>query len=139
MAEASVQPEASIASTGLGLRYIGQHAYAYSGVLNTLVSVAFSDMLDFTTGAGVIDGKFTFTGPMDITTPTAGNTGFFRIKFNDIDIGYINVDTAQEDMQSWVVTPIIIPPFTHVKVAGASTNDGYQSYCWLTGRVYGAE
>ena len=51
----TIPVSASIASTGLGIRYIGEHAYAYSGV--NLLTNSETSYLDFTTGSGYIVGK----------------------------------------------------------------------------------
>ena len=51
----TIPVSASIASTGLGIRYIGDHCYAYSGEVN-VANVELS-LLDFTTGSGLIVGK----------------------------------------------------------------------------------
>ena len=57
MTEADViQPSASVASTGKGIRYIGEYAYAYSGSL-AVGTGAFEDLLEFTTGSGIIRAK----------------------------------------------------------------------------------
>ena len=53
----TIPVSASVASTGKGIRYIGDYAYAYSGVLD-LTSP--KTALDFTSGAGYIVGKFEF-------------------------------------------------------------------------------
>ena len=49
----TIPVSASIASTGKGIRYIGDYAYAYSGALAAAGSPG-TDYLDFTTGAGLI-------------------------------------------------------------------------------------
>ena len=50
-----IQPGASIAATGLGIRYIGEHCYAMSGSVTDAGSgSAATSCLDFTTGSGYI-------------------------------------------------------------------------------------
>ena len=50
----TIPVSASIASTGTGIRYIGDYAYAYSGIVQA--SGSDTTALDFTTGSGVIVG-----------------------------------------------------------------------------------
>ena len=51
----TIPVSASIASTGKGIRYIGDYAYAYSGAL--VLETSLIDFLNFTTGTGFIVGK----------------------------------------------------------------------------------
>ena len=51
-----VQPEASVVQTGLGLSYLGEPVYAFSGLLP--VSADVTTVLEFTTGSGYIVGEF---------------------------------------------------------------------------------
>ena len=48
-----IQPGASIAATGLGIRYIGNYAYAYSGPVAADNTAGGTALLDFTSGSGV--------------------------------------------------------------------------------------
>ena len=50
-----VQPEASVVQTGLGIRYVQDWAYAYSGVVQA--NGADKTALDFISGTGLIVGK----------------------------------------------------------------------------------
>ena len=52
----TIPVSASVASTGPGIRYIGDHAYAYSGVIT--VNNTTTTLLDFTTGVGYIVAKY---------------------------------------------------------------------------------
>ena len=52
----TIPVSASIASTGKGIRYIGSHAYAYSGSVG--VDNNETTLLEFTTGAGYITAIF---------------------------------------------------------------------------------
>ena len=58
MPETDVIPtSASVASTGSGIRYIGDYAYAYSGLAQTEGLNSPVTRLEFTTGSGLIDAK----------------------------------------------------------------------------------
>ena len=139
--EASVQPEASTASTGLGIRYIGNWAYALSGTF-TAHTPAFT-MLEFTTGAGYIDAYFNLNGQIRFTLDIAqgGNCGF-QISFNDEIVGQTVADTVGTGIGgSPMFQRLIIPPLTLVKVEGVSAEINAQETmtCSMRGRVYGAE
>ena len=134
MAEASVQPEASIASVGKGIRYIGQYCYAYSGQVN-VANIELS-LLEFTTGSGIIVGE------MQVGSNNAENEDYeVKIYFNDLVIfsntfhqqGATYVDIAS-------AVPLIIPPFTMVKATmdNIADTDERRWTIGLTGRVYGA-
>ena len=57
MPETDVIPtSASVASTGLGIRYIGDYAYCLSGTFDANTNQ--QTVLDFTSGAGFIRAEF---------------------------------------------------------------------------------
>ena len=134
MTEADViQPSASIASTGKGIRYVGNWAYAYSGII--AVSNSEKTLLDFTSGAGVI----VMQG--EAFNPSQSNDDLiFKIYMNDV---IVQADTMWNVQFYYGPTGpnLIIPPLTHVKVTcenlTAATNRDVNYL--LTGRVYGAE
>ena len=133
--EASVQPEASTASPGLGLRYVGNWVYATSGV----VAIAGSEVsaLEGTTGTGIIVGDIQF-----FTDQTAGDNYNFRIYYNGVAVVQALL-AATHDSAPYGYYPInvVIPPFTNIKVALSNTSQGVARN-WtilLAGRVYGAE
>ena len=136
MTEADViQPSASIASPGLGIRYIGNWAYAYSGevaVDNTEIS-----LLEFTTGSGLIVGE------MQVGSKNAENEDYeMKIYFNDL---VIFSNTFHQQGATYVdiapAVPLIIPPFTLLKVTmdNIADTDSRNWTMGFTGRVYGAE
>jgi len=124
-------PTASVASVGPGVRYVGNWAYAYSGAVDIQQPAA--EMLNFTSGTGIIKTKIQF-GRGDGT----GDDIFFLVAFNDIDvIGYTSDELRKLD---WPPINILIPPFTQVIVTGYNvTQDVSRScFCILSGRVYDA-
>ena len=132
MTEADVQPSASIASTGPGIRYIGDRCYAYSGVITAAGSAV--PMLSFTSGAGIIVATVQFfyqiAGATDVK---------YSVKFNDIPIMEYTCDSSAAGNNASEpdnTAPIIIPPFTKVLTTCLGGND---HYCILVGRVYGAD
>ena len=137
MTEADViQPSASIASTGKGIRYIGKDpmfAYAYSGALGASGSPG-TDYFDFTTGAGVIVAKIQW-----FYVPAASNDVEYRTYLNEVLVVSYIVDsstgtTSASEPDNWF--PLIIPPFTRVRTNALGSQ---QQICNLTGRVYGED
>ena len=134
MAE-SLPPDASTASTGLGLRYIGQHVYAFSGAQG--MSTGEQTALNFTSGSGYILGDFFFTGGT-----AGGNAGggitTFEVTFNDVPVMWPKVDSGLENMPTYAKCNILIPPYTLVSVIIDSNIDAASLFTTvtLTGRVY---
>ena len=136
MAE-SLPPDASTASTGLGIRYIvPDRVYAFSGAipLNNETKTA----LEFTTGAGVCSvlfyhsGRFAYIGSnkaIEMKISFNDNVVIFTSRLTSATSGYMDMDPI----------PAIIPPFTVVKVEVISDDTGsIANFISMTGRVYGA-
>jgi len=128
-----VQPEASVAATGLGIRYIGEHCYAYN-----IVDVANSELslLETTTGSGYIVATLQF----GYAEPTTDNYRY-RIYLNDI-LTTVYITTGGDHYTSPDnLVPIIIPPLTKLKATAAnlSSSDDIFQAASLIGRVYGVE
>ena len=137
MTEADViQPSASIASPGLGIRYIGQHCYAYSGGIT--VNNETKTALEFTTGAGLCSVLFYHSGIFAYVGAT--KTLQMKISFNDnVVIFASRLTSATQSIIDIDPIPAIIPPLTNVKVEVISDNAAdIPHYVSMTGRVYGA-
>jgi len=137
-----IQPSASVASVGLGLRYIGKdHCYAFSGLFGAKNTV--QTLFDFTTGSGYIVATLTLAAPINFSTGgiVSGYYRGFHLTFNSESIGLYKVDSQEEDMPSNTEVQILIPPFTVVVLTciDSGTNAAYNGTVHLTGRVYGAE
>jgi len=134
----TIPVSASIASTGLGIRYISNWAYAYSGTIN--VTATPINLLEFTTGAGIIVGKLKV---LQSTAAAEADDVLASLLFNELYIFrmVLGKNAFQEfDPNSATAVDIIIPPFTLVQVEldNLSGTDADMSAI-LTGRVYGAE
>ena len=76
----TIPVSASIASTGTGIRYIGNHVYALSGVEQDAASGgANTTLLDFVSGSGYIRGVLDFSN-----TNSGGQDNFFQLLFNEV-------------------------------------------------------
>ena len=128
---APVQPAASVAATGLGIRYIGEHAYALSGAqVDGGTGGPNTTLLDFTTGSGYIKGKIDFSNES-----SGGADIYFRVTFNGAQAVNLKEGSA-------TIVPmrfdILIPPRTHVVVSWGAASS-FSGNCFLSGRVYGTE
>ena len=139
-----IQPSASIASTGKGIRYIGDHnsryAYAYSGLIVN-AGAADYEGLSFTSGSGIIIGEIRTFGFISDATYDGGKVCVARIKFNGESIALIKTEPSASDMPSSDRMKVVIPPFTLVEVTLKVFSSDANSYAGatLTGRVYGAD
>ncbi len=131
----AVPSNASVASTGLGLRYIGDYCYAYSGV----VSIPDGDekeLLGFTSGSGVIVAEYVFYYASD-----SSYNAMYKVKMNGEIVGQYVVGDADSYTNPAGFLPLIIPPrtlcsFTADNITNTST---FTQAVSLAGRVYGAE
>ena len=138
MTEADViQPSASIASTGKSIRYIGQHAYAYSGLVSA-GAIQDTDyiLLDFTTGPHYIVCKINFY----YADSAVFNDFRYKAKLNGLEVISYEVKTGQDPSSNSEWKPFIIPPLSRVELTAANTETaaGRNQTATLTGRVYGA-
>jgi len=127
----SVQPNASVAATGLSIRYIGEHLYGFSGVVS--VDNNETVLMETTLGSGYTVATITFNGLSGV---------------EDFDhFVYLNDEKVQfyrsEDRPGRAVNnlPILIPPFTKLKLTAqnADNTNARDQLVSITGRVYGAE
>lgn len=133
MATEAVPANATIASTGLGLRYIGrEHCYAYSGAVS--VNATLTDLLLFHSGAGLIDAEFV---PFYMTQTLEADDFLFKVSLNDVFTFQLSAANNYETYPRRI--RFIIPPFTkfHVQSKNLTENEAWNMGCKLTGRVYG--
>ena len=134
MTEADViQPSASIASTGLGIRYIGDRCYAFSGpVASPNSATADSTLFEFTTLSGIIVCEIQF-----VDEAVGTDARILQFKLNNLVVLLNKYDGAPypNSQQPYI---FVLPPETKFQFnfsIDGSTADGYAT---LTGRVYGA-
>ena len=133
---APVQPNASVAATGLGIRYVGNWIYGYSGAVDADDSE--TDLINANSGSGIIVAEvmFRYAG-----TSPEGDNYVYRIRLNgEMVLSYL-VDQTLENYAARHLAPIIIPPLTEVRLTAQNATDGstHSQAALLTGRVYGAE
>ena len=119
-----------VAGTGLDLNYVGNHCYAYSGVLEP--GAGPTTVLSFTTGNSYIVGIFEMNSDFK---GGGGNDYSVTLKLNGITIVY-----EQDIANNWLAGdnqyPVIIPPYT--KVEGLLSDGGANKDMNLnfTGKLY---
>ena len=140
MTEADViQPSASIASPGLGIRYIGKdRCYGFSGSFPASTTAA--AMFSFTSGSGYAVVELQCNGFIKLANIGGGALGAWEVKFNDITVAILKVTGSDETSPYTITQNMIIPPFTKVAVEVTSTSNdaAFLTTAVITGRVYGA-
>ena len=131
----AVPSNASVASTGLGIRYIGQHCYAYSGRITA--SSTTGTYLEFTTGSGYIVGEMQFNGYLQYDNISL-RQGAFQIQLNGEYVAELEVADNAEDMPFSVTQKVIIPPLTKVEITARADDNDADNFATITlvGRVY---
>ena len=122
------------AGTGSGLNYIGNHCYAYSGTVG--VNGTETTLVEFTTGASVIRGQWL---PQILVTAHHGDDIRFACYIDEEQIMATIVAAATgNDLTGIIRVPLIIPPFTRIKITGQniSQNLSKDTGATFTGRVY---
>jgi hypothetical protein len=119
-----------------GLNYVGNHAYAYSGQIQTSDSP--KTHLEFFTGPSYLIGTLDCLGAVKADDIGSGTIAVFLLTLNDEEISTIKVDSEVEDQPSNSTIRIFIPPYTKVKITvdSLSSTAGFKTSCNITGRVY---
>ena len=133
----TIPVSASVASTGLGIRYVGDFCYAFSGKVEIADSKI--SLLDFFSGAGIIKANMVFNYDAALG---GGDNYDFSLDYNEIEI--IKIETAQPPVSSGPIIQfrkVIIPPLTHVVISAVNKNGStvHDCYAMINGRVYGEE
>jgi hypothetical protein len=135
MAEAEgIPPTASTASVGLGINYVGNWVYAYSGPVSCDNNE--TTLLDFRTQATIIQTRIV----LNYSEVGAFAEDFlFKIQLNSEIVMQMIYDGAKlQEPPQWV--PLLIPPNTNLKITAVNVTDtdARLMAAMLTGRVYGA-
>ena len=130
----TIPVSASIASTGLGIRYIGYHVYGISGpVADASSSAANTVLFDFSTA-----NNSYIIANLDFITNHEGTAGIYLDVSLNGDSVYKGLgDDAPTIYQALPLT-FLIPGGARVVVKWGSSGN-YIATAVLTGRVYGAE
>ena len=126
----------SFTGPATALEYIGDFAYAYSGLQSS--TTALKTYLSFTTGANLIVGVLQTNAAVDDDNPTVGATSATEITLNNNRIAILKTDTKDEDMKGSERMELVLPPYTTVLVTmvdDGNESDRFGSVSFV-GRVY---
>jgi len=118
---------ATFLGTQKGLSTLGDHAYAFSGLIPSATDTV---LLDFATSSSYIVATFT-----PVYATDAGDNAEWEIEING-EIVYVLFLTAATAYPTWEVK-IIFPPNSRIRVLGSVGNDRVLGAI-ITGRVYDA-
>jgi len=123
------------ASVGKDIHVIGNHVYAFSGVVNVVGSQSAAGIttLLFTSGNYYAKIKVTFSNT--VTSATANE--FYLIKMNGVEVYKAENEHAIDTYFNPTVINMIIPPFTTFESLVGSSTDGYDFTTMIAGRLYG--
>jgi len=123
-----------IAGAGLELNYVGDHAYAYSG----MSTASAQTLLEFTSGSKLIVGTITCAGsiPNNGGGIANGDISAFTLSMNGVEVARMKTDTAQEDMPTYAEYAILIPPYTAVKLTVNSSGTQGVTSAMIIGKVH---
>jgi len=123
------------AGTGSVLNYVGNHVYAYSGTFSATTSA--QTTLEFTTGPEYIVGQMVTNGAI-LFSNAGGLKSAFQISLNGEIVALTQIDNQTDHSPGPPTIPLILPPFTKVKVEVDSddNNASVFSTTMFTGRVY---
>ena len=128
----------SFTGASLSLEYILDRCYGYSGTVQATTSEA--TLMEFTTGNKLIVGEITCIGGIENNGGgvAAGTVSAFTILLNGGEIARVKTSTAgtSPDNPSLEKFPIIIPPYTEVKITVFSTSADGKCSALITGQTF---
>jgi len=120
--------------TGTSLNYIGDHCYAYSGIVGA--NNVETTLVLFDTANQYIVSKTQL-----MCAVSTGDDTRYKIYFNDIIVIQFGIDTSgqygtEEDPSPAI--DLIVPPYTTVKITAANVTNtnSLDQTATFTGRVY---
>lgn len=119
------------AGTGTSLNYIGNHAYAYSGLVG--IDDGEPVMLEFSTGNSYLTATFDYGN-----STTSGDDIQFKINLNGETIMVTHTRGPVNSSNAGLQPVLIIPPFSTIQVTGTNFSSSTERLCVvaITGRVY---
>ena len=129
MSKIKTGSNATFTSAGKGLNVIGDHCYAYSGVITT--STSYQTALEFNTGKEYIKAILQLTADLDELSTSWYD---YQLSINDIVIAYSQMERNNFD---WEPLDFIIPPLSTVKLEVKVQGNTPDTTAVLVGKVYG--
>jgi len=118
------------------IELVGNHFFAYTGQI--VASATLNTVLSFTTGNYTCVGRMSLSPYMVPSTLTDQLQAGAQISLNGSIVVFMTSGSSQEDARSSDESPIIIPPYTVVKVEVDAPSDqaAYFGSFIMTGRIY---
>jgi hypothetical protein len=118
----------------LGLSVVGDHCYAYSGVIATAgsQSAATDTSLSFTSGK--FYSKVRLTWSNDLGSVSANE--FYLVKMNGVIVYQAENEHNLDTVTNPLLIHLIIPPLTNFETLVGSSGDPMNTTTIITGRVY---
>jgi len=125
---------ATFLGPNLGLSVVGDHCYAYSGVIASAGSQASATTttLLFTTGEGYAKIKLTFSN--DLTSASANE--FYQVNINGQTVYKAEQEHNLDTVTNPTVIHMIIPPLSTVETFVGSSGDPMDTTTIISGRLY---
>jgi len=120
--------------TGKGLNYVGEHAYAYSGVL-AIPANDLTTLLKFNTGKAYIMAKWNLSG---LFSEVGNGEMHFVLEINGQEIINTKYSGAYDHGYADYPEPIILPPHSLIETKVTHNQGGVtiDMSNTITGRVY---
>jgi hypothetical protein len=117
--------------TGTGLNHIGNHAYAYSGLIG--IDDSGATMLDFSTGSSYVNAVFDYGN-----STTSGDDIQFKINLNGETIMVTHTRGPVNSGNAGLQPNLILPPFSRIQITGTNFGSSTERLCVvaIVGRVY---
>lgn len=118
------------------LEIYGDHAAGYSGPLS--ISTSAVTHFEFTSGNYYFNGDISTGGVTLAGNPGSGSIVVVNVLFNGSTVFSFKTESGAEDQMSWVVMPLLIPPYTEVKVTAEADQSSAPHKCsiQIIGRIY---
>jgi len=116
------------------LELVGNHCYAYSGIVQSAgsQSAATTTTLKFTTGNFYSKIRITFSNNNISTTANE----FYLINMNGVSVYKAENEHGIDTVTNPTLIYMIIPPYTEFESFVGSSADGYDFTTIITGRIY---
>jgi len=123
------------AGIGLGLNYIGDRVYAYSGIIVFNNSAA-ATLLEFTTGSEYIVCNAQYT-VMDDGEQINEDDVRVVIKLNEVK-AFVNIDSGSPNRVQTAWPELVLPPYTKLQATMLNLTDASNlaGYFCIVGKVY---
>ena len=128
MAKTRIGSNAQFSSAGKNLNILGNHCYAYSGVVT--LSTSYQTLLEFNTGKEYIKAILQLTADLDELSTSYYD---YQLSINGIIIAYSQMERNNFD---WEPLDFIIPPLSEVKLQVKVQGNTPDTSAVLIGRLY---